>query len=102
MARRTETLSPRQREVLSFLAQGLTGEEIAEHLVLSPETIRTHIRGAMKKLRASTRVHAVATAVLEGEIALLDCPAAHVPSATPPPSEGEAVERPDSARTMAA
>jgi DNA-binding CsgD family transcriptional regulator len=61
-------LSPREREVLDLLASGLTGEEVASRLSLSPETIRTHIRNAMGKLDAHTRVHAVAIALRHGEI----------------------------------
>ena len=66
--RRTRALSPREREVLAFLARGLTGEQIAERLVLSPETVRTHIRNAREKLGASTRVEAVTMALLAREI----------------------------------
>jgi PAS domain S-box-containing protein len=66
--RRTRTLSPREREVLGLLARGLTGEQIAERLVLSPETVRTHIRNAREKLGASTRVEAVTIALLGREI----------------------------------
>jgi PAS domain S-box-containing protein len=69
-ARRTRTLSPREREVLGLLARGLTGEQIAERLVLSPETVRTHIRNAREKLGASTRVEAVTMALLAREIQL--------------------------------
>jgi DNA-binding NarL/FixJ family response regulator len=65
---RVGTLSPREREVLDLLARGLNGEEVAERLVLSPETVRTHVRNAMEKLGASTRVHAVAIALRKGEI----------------------------------
>jgi PAS domain S-box-containing protein len=67
-SRRTRTLSPREREVLGLLARGLTGEQIAERLVLSPETVRTHIRNAREKLGASTRVEAVTMALLSREI----------------------------------
>jgi PAS domain S-box-containing protein len=68
VVRRTRTLSPREREVLALLARGLTGEQIAERLVLSPETVRTHIRNAREKLGASTRVEAVTMALLSREI----------------------------------
>jgi PAS domain S-box-containing protein len=68
--RRTRALSPREREVLVLLARGLTGEQIAERLVLSPETVRTHIRNAREKLGASTRVEAVTMALLGREIQL--------------------------------
>jgi PAS domain S-box-containing protein len=66
--RRTRALSPREREVLALLARGLTGEQIADRLVLSPETVRTHIRNAREKLGASTRVEAVTMALLAREI----------------------------------
>src|SRR4051812_34435347 len=66
--RRTRTLSPREREVLGLLARGLTGEQIAARLVLSPETVRTHIRNAREKLGASTRVEAVTMALIAREI----------------------------------
>jgi DNA-binding NarL/FixJ family response regulator len=65
---RIGVLSPREREVLDLLAKGLTGEEAAVRLSLSPETIRTHVRNAMDKLEAHTRVHAVAIALRQGEI----------------------------------
>ena len=65
---RIGVLSPREREVLDLLANGLTGEEVAARLSLSPETVRTHIRNAMAKLEAHTRVHAVAIALRHGEI----------------------------------
>jgi DNA-binding CsgD family transcriptional regulator len=54
------TLSPREYEILGLLAEGLTGREIARRLFLSPETVRTHIRNATKRLGAKTRVQAVA------------------------------------------
>ena len=37
---------------MDLLAQGLTGEQVAERLVLSAETVKTHIRNAMTKLEA--------------------------------------------------
>jgi DNA-binding CsgD family transcriptional regulator len=53
-------LSPREREVLGLLADGLRAPEIAETLFLSLETVRTHIRNAAGKLEARTRVQAAA------------------------------------------
>jgi DNA-binding NarL/FixJ family response regulator len=53
-------LSPREREVLGLLAAGYQGPEIAERLFLSLETVRTHIRNAVAKLGARTRVQAAA------------------------------------------
>jgi DNA-binding CsgD family transcriptional regulator len=57
---RLAKLSPREYEILGLLSEGLTGQAIARHLFLSPETVRTHIRNATRKLGAKTRVHAVA------------------------------------------
>ena len=61
--RRLASLSPREREILDMLADGQTGQGIAETLYLSPETVRTHVRNATTKLGARTRVQAVALAV---------------------------------------
>jgi len=65
---RMPSLSKREREIMDLLSQGLTGEDVAERLVLSSETVKTHIRNAMAKLEAHTRVHAVAIALREGYI----------------------------------
>lgn len=65
---RQPALSKREREVVDLLAQGLTGEQVADLLVISAETVKTHIRNAMTKLEASTRAHAVALALRDGEI----------------------------------
>jgi DNA-binding NarL/FixJ family response regulator len=65
---RKKTLSPREREILGLLAEGLSGEDAAKQLFLSSETVRTHVRNAMSKLGAATRPHAVALALQRGEI----------------------------------
>ena len=59
-------LTGREREVLGLVAGGLTGAEIAQRLVLSPETIKSHVHNAMAKLGARTRAHAVAIAMSGG------------------------------------
>jgi PAS domain S-box-containing protein len=61
-------LSPREHEVVELLAAGLTGDEVADQLGISPATVRVHIRNATGKLGASTRMQAVAIAVARGEI----------------------------------
>jgi DNA-binding NarL/FixJ family response regulator len=65
-----KALSSRESEILGLLARGLTGEEIAKLLVLSPETVRTHVRNAMEKLGARTRTEAVVIALDRDEIKL--------------------------------
>lgn len=69
---RVHELSPREREVLDLLARGHTGEQAAKVLFLSPETVRTHVRNAMTRLDARTRVHAVTLALHRREIPLGD------------------------------
>jgi DNA-binding NarL/FixJ family response regulator len=61
-------LSKPEREVLQLLADGVTGAQAAIQLAASPETVRNHIRNAMRKLRARTRVHAVTIALKRREI----------------------------------
>jgi diguanylate cyclase (GGDEF)-like protein len=63
-------LTKREREVLDHVARGLLTGEIASLLVLSPETIKSHVRNAMLKLGAQTRAHAVSVALESGQIML--------------------------------
>ncbi|HEX4009252.1 MAG TPA: response regulator transcription factor [Solirubrobacteraceae bacterium] len=57
---RLAALTRREWEVLRLLADGYAGPDIAAHLHLSLETVRTHIRNATTKLGARTRVQAAA------------------------------------------
>ncbi len=52
-------LSPREREVLHYLAQGYRYKEIAEALFISPETVRSHLRSIYDKLHVRSRTEAV-------------------------------------------
>lgn len=52
-------LSPREREVLHYLAQGFRYKEIAEALFISPETVRSHLRKIYDKLHVRSRTEAV-------------------------------------------
>jgi PAS domain S-box-containing protein len=61
-------LTEREREVMTLVASGLQSGEIAERLFLSPETIRSHVHNAMGKLGSHTRAHAVAIALVTGQI----------------------------------
>jgi DNA-binding NarL/FixJ family response regulator len=67
---RVRELSEREREILDLLARGLTGAQVAKRLFLSPDTVRTHVRKAMSKLEARTRVHAIVLALRQREIEL--------------------------------
>lgn len=53
-------LSERERQILDALGNGLRDKEIAARLGISIETVRTHVRNAMRTLGAHTREHAVA------------------------------------------
>jgi DNA-binding NarL/FixJ family response regulator len=60
------SLSTREREVLVQLARGATTNQIAEALVISTSTVKTHIKHIMEKLDASNRAEAVAQAAALG------------------------------------
>jgi len=55
-------LTPREWEVVDLLYEGRSTDEIADSLVLSTETVRSHIKNLMRKLGARSRQEAVATA----------------------------------------
>jgi NarL family two-component system response regulator LiaR len=56
-------LSPREREVLALVVEGLSNEEIADRLVISVNTVRKHVSACMSKLEATNRAQAAAQAV---------------------------------------
>lgn len=55
-------LSDREREVLALLAEGLRNREIAERLVVTEATVKTHVRHVLEKLRLRNRAEAAAFA----------------------------------------
>jgi PAS domain S-box-containing protein len=63
---RRPALSPREREVLELLADGLTSAEAAARLSVTEETVQTHVRRSMSKLNARSRTQAVAAAIRRG------------------------------------
>lgn len=63
---RLAVLSDREREVLQLMVSGLRRREIAEHLVLSVNTVRTHIRNILKKLDLHSSLEAVSVALRAG------------------------------------
>jgi DNA-binding CsgD family transcriptional regulator len=69
-SRRPRGLTTRERQVLTLLARGYTGEEAARQLQVSGETVRAHVRNSVTKLHARTRLHAVVLALQRGEISL--------------------------------
>jgi LuxR family transcriptional regulator, maltose regulon positive regulatory protein len=75
-ARRNEpsrlSVTPREREVLGLLAEGLTNRQIAERLVVSEHTVHRHVTNILRKLDLPSRTAAAAYAVRSG---LLEDPA---------------------------
>ena len=59
-------LTPREREVLALLAEGLTNRGIAERLVLSEHTVHRHVTSILRKLDLPSRTAAAALAVRSG------------------------------------
>jgi NarL family two-component system response regulator LiaR len=68
----TEPLTPRELEVLQLVAQGHENREIAERLVISEATARTHVSNIMSKLHLASRTQAALYALKEGLASLAE------------------------------
>jgi DNA-binding NarL/FixJ family response regulator len=71
--RSSDLLSPlteREREVMAKVARGFSNDEIADELVVSPATVRTHVSRAMTKLHARDRAQLVVLAYESGLISV--------------------------------
>jgi DNA-binding NarL/FixJ family response regulator len=60
------TPTPREIEVLRLVSEGLGNREIGDRLYLSEETVKSHVRHLLAKLRARSRAHAVAVGFRRG------------------------------------
>ena len=65
-AERADALTEREREIVALVATGMSNAEIAEHLTLSPLTVKTHANHAMTKLGARDRAQLVVFAYQAG------------------------------------
>src|SRR5206468_2172381 len=61
-----DSLTPREREVVELLAEGLTNAELAARLFISPKTAAVHVSNILAKLGMATRSEVAAFAVREG------------------------------------
>ena len=59
-------LTPREAEVLALITQGLTNQEIAERVFISPNTVKTYVRSAYRKISVERRPQAVLWGVANG------------------------------------
>jgi LuxR family quorum sensing-dependent transcriptional regulator len=64
----THSLTPREREVLWWAAQGKSASEVAEILHISKRTVEEHTQNAIRKLGTDNRTQAVAIALREWSI----------------------------------
>src|SRR5213078_232738 len=70
-------LTKREREILALVAEGMSNREIADKLVLSPETVKSHVAAILEKLNVSDRTQAAIYAVRNGLV--------KQPATRPPP-----------------
>jgi DNA-binding NarL/FixJ family response regulator len=61
-------LTERERQILQMLAAGQRNDDIATELYISPQTVQTHVRNILGKLRVHSKLEAVAFAVKHGAI----------------------------------
>ncbi|MDQ2621835.1 MAG: response regulator transcription factor [Actinomycetota bacterium] len=66
---RLRMLSPRERQILDLLANGMRAEGVANEIGISPATVYTHVRNIVAKLEVDTRTQAVAIATRYGFLA---------------------------------
>lgn len=66
----SHVLTKRERDVLTLVALGHTGVQIAEQLYIAPATVQTHMANTLTKLGAKNRAHGIAIALQTGELAL--------------------------------
>jgi DNA-binding NarL/FixJ family response regulator len=64
----SDVLTPREREILQLLADGMSNADVAAKLFISQETVKSHVRHILSKLEADTRTQAVAIALREAMI----------------------------------
>jgi len=66
---RIDSLTPREKEILVLMSQGMSNAEIAAHLVVSATTVKTHVGNVLAKLDVRDRVQAVVVAYETGLMA---------------------------------
>jgi len=72
MRQRLNRLTPREVQVLTLMAEGLSGEGISERLGMSPHTLRTHTQNVLTKLGVHSKTEALMLAIRHGKVPLVD------------------------------
>ena len=67
-------LSPRETEILTAIAQGMSNKDIAAELSISVQTVNNHIKSVLRKLAVNNRTQAVLFALRRSWISLPDLP----------------------------
>jgi NarL family two-component system response regulator LiaR len=70
----TDPLTGRELDILRLIAQGCSNKEIAEQLVITEMTVRTHVSNVLSKLHLASRTQAALYALKEGIASLEDVP----------------------------
>jgi len=63
---RNPDLTPREREVLTYIGRGFSNQQIADELTLSRDTVRNHVASVLSKLGVNSKLQAAAVAVQRG------------------------------------
>jgi len=63
-------LTPREKEILNYIAQGYLNKQIAAELDISEQTIKNHVTSILRKLNANARTEAVVVAIKQGLISI--------------------------------
>jgi DNA-binding NarL/FixJ family response regulator len=63
-------LTPREKEILNYIAQGYLNKQIAAQLDISEQTIKNHVTSILRKLNANARTEAVVVAIKQGLISI--------------------------------
>jgi len=63
-------LTPRETEILNYVARGYLNKQIAEVLTVSEQTVKNHITSILRKLNANARTHAVVIAIKKGLVTI--------------------------------
>lgn len=75
LTEKSNDLTPRQMQILSLVAHGLSNQEIARELSIGEQTVRTHINHILRKLKMVSRTQAALYALKSGLVALEQKPA---------------------------